>query len=44
MTGEESLIAQLVEAFGGTGRAEVGIGDDAAVLGPRGRPSSRPIF
>jgi thiamine-monophosphate kinase len=37
MTGEESLIAMLVEAFGGTGRAAVGIGDDAAVLaeGPR---------
>ncbi|HEU5162459.1 MAG TPA: thiamine-phosphate kinase [Thermoanaerobaculia bacterium] len=32
MSGEEKLIAQLVAAFGGTGRAEVGIGDDAAVL------------
>ncbi|HSN69196.1 MAG TPA: thiamine-phosphate kinase [Thermoanaerobaculia bacterium] len=32
MSGEEALIAQLIEAFGGTGRAEVGIGDDAAVL------------
>lgn len=37
MTGEESLIAQLVEAFGGTGRAEVGIGDDAAVLEAPGK-------
>lgn len=32
MSGEDALIAQLVEAFGGTGRAEIGIGDDAAVL------------
>lgn len=32
MTGEESLIALLIDAFGGTGVAEVGIGDDAAVL------------
>ncbi|HEY0592056.1 MAG TPA: thiamine-phosphate kinase [Thermoanaerobaculia bacterium] len=37
MTGEETLIAQLVDAFGGTGQAEVGIGDDAAVLRPAGR-------
>ena len=32
MSGEEALIAQLIAAFGGTGRAVVGIGDDAAVL------------
>ncbi len=37
MTGEESLIAQLVAAFGGTGQAEVGIGDDGAVLRAAGR-------
>jgi thiamine-monophosphate kinase len=37
MRGEDSLIAQLISAFGGTGRAEVGIGDDAAVLATPGR-------
>lgn len=37
MNGEEALIAQLVAAFGGTGHAEVGIGDDAAILRGAGR-------